>query len=104
MEFSASRCELHLPPGIYFAATCSAIFTNTQIIGALFAAVYRVKSHVATHAGRISHEAALAKAEAEFEKFRRLEVAKPPRVDKDFEEAIKKLPAPKPTKPAKKKK
>jgi hypothetical protein len=55
------------------------------------------------HAGNVSHEAALAKAEAEYEKFRRLEDAKPSRMDKDFEEAIKKLPAPKPSKPAKKK-
>lgn len=47
------------------------------------------------HAGKVSHEAALAKAEAEYEKFRWLEAAKPTRVDKDFEEAIKKLPAPK---------
>lgn len=53
---------------------------------------------ILTHAGRITHEAALAKAEAEYEKFRRLEDAKPSRVDKDFEEAIKKLPAPKPAK------
>jgi len=39
---------------------------------------------------------ALAKAEAEYEKFRRLEAAKPSPAEKDFEEAIKKLPAPKP--------
>lgn len=56
------------------------------------------------HAGKVSHEAALAKAEAEYEKFRRLEDAKPSQVDKDFEEAIKKLPAPKPGKAARKKK
>ena len=56
------------------------------------------------HAGKVSQEAALARAEAEYEKFRRLEDAKPSRVEKDFEEAIKKLPAPKPVKPAKKKK
>jgi len=56
------------------------------------------------HTGKVSHEAALAKAEAEYDKFRRLEDAKPTRVDKDFEEAIKKLPALKPSKPAKKKK
>jgi hypothetical protein len=51
----------------------------------------------------VSHEAALAKAEAEYEKFRQLEDAKPSQVDKDFEEAIKKLPVPKLPKPAKKK-
>lgn len=56
------------------------------------------------HAGKVSHEAALAKAESEYEKFRRLEDAKPSRVDKDFEEAVKKLPAPKPGKAARKKK
>ena len=56
------------------------------------------------HAGKVSHEAALAKAEVEYAKFRRLEDAKPSQVEKDFEEAIKKLPAPKPVKSAKKKK
>jgi hypothetical protein len=56
------------------------------------------------HAGKVSHEAALAKAEAEYEKFRQLEDAKPSRVDKDFEEAIKKFPAPKSGKAARKKK
>ncbi|MEI2726117.1 MAG: virulence RhuM family protein [Verrucomicrobiota bacterium] len=56
------------------------------------------------HAGKVSHEAALAKAEAEYEKFRRLQDAKPSQVDKDFEEAVKKLPAPKLGKPGKKKK
>lgn len=56
------------------------------------------------HAGKVSHEAALAKAESEYEKFRRLEDSKPSQVDKDFEEVIKKLPAPKPRKAARKKK
>lgn len=46
------------------------------------------------HVGKVSHEAALAKAEAEYEKFRALEDAKPSRVEKDFEEAVKKLPKP----------
>lgn len=46
------------------------------------------------HAGKVSHEAALAKAEAEYEKFRALEDAKPSRVEKDFEETVKKLPKP----------
>lgn len=59
---------------------------------------------ILTHAGRISHEMALAKAESEYEKFRKLEAAKPSVAEKDFEEAIKKLPAPKPVKSAKKKK
>jgi hypothetical protein len=52
------------------------------------------------HAGKISHEKAMQKAELEFSKFRSLEDAKPSAVEKDFEAAIKKL---KPIKPAKKK-
>ena len=59
---------------------------------------------ILTHAGRISHEMALAKAEEEYEKYRKLEAAKPSPADKDFEEAVKKLPAPKQGKPGKKKK
>ena len=59
---------------------------------------------ILTHAGRISHEMALTKAEAEYEKFRVLEAAKPSAAEKDFEEAIKKLSAPKQGKSAKKKK
>jgi hypothetical protein len=46
---------------------------------------------ILTHAGRISHEAALAKAETEYEKFRVLEDAKPSLAEKDFEEAIAKV-------------
>ena len=46
---------------------------------------------ILTHAGRISHEAALAKAEAEFEKFRALEAAKPSAVEKDFAEALEQV-------------
>ncbi len=53
------------------------------------------------HAGKISHEAAAAKAELEFSKFRALQDAKPSPVEKDFEAAVKKL---KQLKPAKKKK
>jgi hypothetical protein len=56
---------------------------------------------ILTHAGRISHEMALAKAETEYEKFRRLEAAKPSPVEIAFEAAVKKL---KPLKPAKEKK
>ncbi len=47
---------------------------------------------ILTHAGRISHEQALRKAEREFEKFRVLELAKPSQVEKDFEAAVKMLP------------
>jgi len=42
-----------------------------------------------THAGSISHEAALAKAESEYDRFRAMEDAKPQPVDKHFEQAIK---------------
>ena len=48
-----------------------------------------------THAGTISHKKALRKAEREFEKFRVLELARPSQVEKDFDEAVKKLPKPK---------
>ena len=50
---------------------------------------------ILTHAGRISHETALAKAELEFDTFRTLEANKPSHVENDFEDAIKKLKAPK---------
>jgi hypothetical protein len=53
------------------------------------------------HAGKISHEQALRKAEAEYEKFRALEDAKPSPVEIEFEAAVKKL---KPLKPVKGKK
>lgn len=54
------------------------------------------------HAGRISHETALAKAETEYEKFRALEAAKPSPVEIDFEAAVKKLKQLKPRKGKKK--
>jgi hypothetical protein len=41
-----------------------------------------------THAGTISHDAALAKAQSEFDKFRVIEDAKPRLVDVDFERAV----------------
>jgi hypothetical protein len=50
---------------------------------------------ILTHAGKISHEQALTKAEAEYEKFRVLEAAGLSRVEKDFEEAVRHLPVPK---------
>jgi hypothetical protein len=49
---------------------------------------------ILTHLGKISHEEAIAKAELEYQKFRAIETAKPSRVELDFEEAIKALPAP----------
>jgi hypothetical protein len=54
---------------------------------------------ILTHAGTISHEQALRKAELEFEKFRLLQLAEPSQVEKDFDEAVRKLP--KPRKPRK---
>jgi len=57
---------------------------------------------ILTHAGNISHEEALRKAEIEFEKYRALQIKQPSQVERDFEEAIKKLPAPKPVKRKKK--
>ncbi len=53
---------------------------------------------ILTHAGKISHEQALRKAEREFEKFRILELAQPSQVEKAFDEAVKKLPKPRPKK------
>jgi len=50
------------------------------------------------HAGKISHEEALQKAELEFEKHRAGQLAQTSRVEKDFEEAVKKLPAKPPRK------
>ena len=41
-----------------------------------------------THAGTISHDAALAKAQSEFDQFRAIEDTKPRPVDVDFENAI----------------
>jgi len=41
------------------------------------------------HAGTVSHDAALAKAEAEYDKFRAIEDSKPQPVDVHLEEAIK---------------
>ena len=51
------------------------------------------------HAGKISHEEAARKAELEFEKFHRAQLAEPSQVEKDFEAAVKHLP--KPRKPRK---
>lgn len=46
---------------------------------------------ILTHAGRISHEQAQQKAEAEFEKYRKLAANAPSPVEKDFEEAVEKI-------------
>jgi hypothetical protein len=55
---------------------------------------------ILTHAGRVSHEVALAKAEGEFEKFQVRQLAQPTDVEKQFEAMVKdlkKLPAKRPT-------
>ena len=43
------------------------------------------------HAGKISHEAAIEKAHAEFEKFRRQMLEEPSQVERHFIEAVKEL-------------
>jgi hypothetical protein len=55
---------------------------------------------ILTHAGRVSHEVAAAKAEGEFEKFQVRQLAQPTQVEKQFEamvKSLKKLPPKKPT-------
>lgn len=44
------------------------------------------------HAGRVSHEEAVQKAELEFDKYHAGQLAQTSRVEKDFEEAVKRLP------------
>ena len=59
---------------------------------------------ILTHAGRISHEMAQAKAELEYDKFKALTANDPRPVDTEFEQAtkdLKKLPKPKKPKPPK---
>ena len=59
---------------------------------------------ILTHAGRISHEIAQAKAELEYDKFKALAASDPRPVDVDFEratKALKKLSKPKKPKPPK---
>jgi len=46
---------------------------------------------ILTHAGRISHDAALQKAHEEYEKFRQAQLAQPTEVEKHFIEAEKEL-------------
>jgi hypothetical protein len=50
---------------------------------------------ILTHAGQMTHEAAQTKVELEFDTFHTHELEQPSQVEKDFEAAIKKLPAPK---------
>lgn len=44
-----------------------------------------------THAGKVSHEAALKKAEVEFEKYHHARLSEPSPAEKDFEAAVKTL-------------
>lgn len=57
---------------------------------------------ILTHAGRISHEMAQAKAELEYDKFRAIGDAQPRPVDAAFEEAVRRLPRSSPKAPRKK--
>lgn len=43
------------------------------------------------HAGKVSHAAALAKAEAEYERFRLSEAERPSRVERDFDAAVEEV-------------
>lgn len=56
------------------------------------------------HAGRVSHEEALTRAETEFDKFKTLTATSVPKVDTDFDQAVKRLPLQKPRQPKKLKK
>ncbi len=47
-----------------------------------------------THAGTISHEEAIERAQIEYEKHRALRINRPSPVEKHFEQAVKKLPKP----------
>jgi len=46
---------------------------------------------ILTHAGQISHEAAAAKAEAEYEQYRQQQLAQPSEAEKHFDAAIEKI-------------
>ena len=65
---------------------------------------------ILTHAGKISHEQAVEKAEIEFEKYRQAQAALPQPVDQHFEQTLESLnrieqqKTPKPTKKAKEEK
>ena len=59
---------------------------------------------ILTHAGRVCHEVALAKAKGEFEKFQARQLAEPTEVEKQFEAVVKGLKKLSPRKPTGKKK
>ncbi len=47
---------------------------------------------ILTHAGSVSHQEALTKAERQYEKFRKQQLLNPSRVEQDFENAIERIP------------
>ena len=67
------------------------VMTMSNWIGKLDEFLRLSDREVLPHAGKISHAAALAKAETEFETYRRTAIEEPSRVEKDFEEAVQKL-------------
>ncbi len=67
------------------------VMTMRDWIGKLDDFMRISEREILTHAGRVSHEVALVKAEAEFEKFRRIEDAKPSPVEQHFIEAIEQV-------------
>ena len=46
---------------------------------------------ILTHVGRMSHEIAAAKAEAEYEKYHQQQLSQPSEVEKHFEAAVEKI-------------
>jgi len=53
---------------------------------------------ILSHAGSISHEEAVRKAEIEYERFRAKQIEAPSQAERDFEEAVKRLPKPRKSK------
>jgi hypothetical protein len=58
---------------------------------------------ILTHAGRVSHEVAIAKAEGEFEEFQARQLAQPNEAEKQFEAMVKELKRLPPKKPTRRK-
>lgn len=58
---------------------------------------------ILTHAGKVSHEVAVAKAEGEYEKFQAGRLAQPTEVEKQFEAMVKELKQLPPKKPTRRK-
>lgn len=60
---------------------------------------------ILAHAGSVSHDAAVSKAESEYDRFKQISAGDPQPVDDDFDRAAKTLTKlPKPKKPARPKK